>query len=73
MIKKMSCPFCEKTQEVHLVSFDEMVIIKGMCVYFTARSYRCSVCKEIFDTAKTLDDNLIEARANYNEIMKGLH
>lgn len=64
------CPECEDICKVELVEIDESVTMKGKEVSFTAFSYRCTKCREIFDTITTLDLNLKRAHVAYMEDIK---
>ena len=65
-----SCPHCETLRKVELVTRKERVTMKGKEITFKARSYKCIKCNEEFDTAETLDKNLVSARKEYDILYK---
>ncbi len=58
MIKKMSCPDCEKIVDVLQIQKETNVVIKGKSVTFLAPMYKCSVCGAEFQTMEQLEESL---------------
>lgn len=58
MIKKMSCPDCEKVVDVEEIKKETNVIMHGKSISFMAPMYRCNVCKAEFQTMEQLEESL---------------
>lgn len=66
----MSCPKCEATRKVEILSQEKQILMKGKEIRFQSHSYRCNHCGEEFDTAETLDHNLERAREAYDQLYR---
>ena len=58
MIKKMSCPDCEKEVKVSEIQKETNVVINGKNVSFLAPMYKCSICGAEFQTMEQLEESL---------------
>lgn len=58
MIKKMSCPDCEKITNVSEIKKETNVVINGKKVSFLAPMLKCSICGCEFQTMEQLEESL---------------